>query len=237
MQFAKHDRMRRLLALGLPCVAALLLSACGGSSNIGSPTGSPATRPAATVTTTAAPATTTTAPASPPATGTTTTPVATTPASTTPAATTPVASTGPPPCVAADLTLSYLGGLGATGHGELGFELRNTGKQACKTIGFPGVQFLDRAGGTLPTIPTRTTQDFFGSVPKTELTLAPGAAASFRLGVTHGAASTAGCTTAYGLQVIPPDDTATLRTAIPNGAYECQTATVSPVAQGTSAFA
>jgi hypothetical protein len=99
------------------------------------------------------------------------------------------------------------------------------------------VQFLDSAGGALPTIPTRTTQDFFGSVPKTELTLAPGAVASFRLGVTHGAASTTGCTTAYGLQVIPPDDTATLRTAIPNGAYECQTATVSPLAQGTSAFA
>jgi hypothetical protein len=156
---------------------------------------------------------------------------------TVPATTTPASGTGTPPCRAADLALSYLGGLGATGHGELGFELRNTGTQPCSTIGFPGVQFLDRAGGTLPTISTRTTEDFFGSVPKTLLTLAPGATASFRLGVTHGAASTAGCTTAYGLQVIPPNDTVSLRTAIPNGAYECQTATVSPLAQGTSAFA
>jgi hypothetical protein len=237
MQFAKHDRMRRLLVLGLPCVAGLLISACGSSSSIGSHVASHATTAPPPVTTTAPPvATTTTAAAAPPTTATTTR-AATTPAATTPAATTPVASAGPAPCVAADLTLSYLGGLGATGHGELGFELRNTGNQACKTFGFPGVQFLDQAGGALPTIPTRTTQDFFGSVPKTELTLAPGAAASFRLGVTHGAASTAGCTTAYGLQVIPPDDTATLRTAIPNGAYECQTATVSPLAQGTSAFA
>jgi len=46
-----------------------------------------------------------------------------------------------------------------------------------------------------------------------------------------------GCTTAYGLQVIPPDDTARLRVGIVNGgAYECRTATVSPLQQGTSAF-
>ena len=68
------------------------------------------------------------------------------------------------------------------------------------------------------------------------LTVAPGATVSFRLGVTHGASSAAGCTTAHALQVIPPNDTATLRVSIPNGAYECQTATVSPLAPGTSAF-
>ena len=134
------------------------------------------------------------------------------------------------------MSLTYLGGLGATGHGELGFALRNTSSQACSTIGYPGIQFLDRSGSPLPTIPTHTTQDFFGSVPRAPLTVAPGATVSFRLGVTHGAASPAGCTTAYGLQVIPPDDTASLRTTILNGAYECQTATVSPVARGTSAF-
>ena len=66
--------------------------------------------------------------------------------------------------------------------------------------------------------------------------LTPGSSASFRLGVTHGVSSTADCTTAYGLQVIPPDDTATLRTHIPGGAYECRTATVSPLRPGTSAY-
>jgi hypothetical protein len=99
------------------------------------------------------------------------------------------------------------------------------------------VQFLDRAGKSLPTNSTRTTQDFFGSVPETKLVVAPGQSVSFRLGVTHGAASPVGCTTAYGLQVIPPDDTATLHVGIVNGgAYECRTASVSPLAQGTSAF-
>jgi hypothetical protein len=98
------------------------------------------------------------------------------------------------------------------------------------------VQFLDKSGNALPTIPTHTTRDFFGSVPRGQLTIAPGATASFRLGVTHGMTSTVGCTTAYGLQVIPPNDTATLRTSIPDGAYECQTATVSPLAQGTTAY-
>ena len=235
MEFSKHNRMRCFLALGLPCLAALLVSGCGGSSSGATHAASHATTPSVTTTTS------TTTPATTPAPPATTTTPATTHATTTPAVpaatTTPAGETGTPPCRAGDLTLSYLGGLGATGHGELGFELRNTGKQACSTTGFPGVQFLDRAGGALPTISTRTTQDFFGSVPKTQLTLAPGAAASFRLGVTHGAASAAGCTTAYGLQVIPPNDTVSLRAAIPNGAYECRTATVSPLAQGTSAYA
>jgi hypothetical protein len=230
MHFTKHGRMRRVLVVGLPGVAALLLAACGGSSSGATHTASHTTTPPAPATT---PATTPAAPT------TTTTPAATHPTTTptVPAATTTPAGAGTPPCRAADLALSYLGGLGATGHGELGFALRNTGDQACTTIGFPGVQFLDRAGGALPTIATRTTQDFVGSVPKTLLTLEPGATASFRLGVTHGAASTVGCTMAYGLQVIPPNDTVSLRTAIPNGAYECRTATVSPLAKGTSAFA
>ena len=139
-------------------------------------------------------------------------------------------------CVAADLSASYLGGQGATGHGELGFELRNTGPNPCRTYGYPGVQFVDRSGKPLPTATTRTTQDFFGSVPERHVELTPGASASFRLGVTHGAASPAGCTTAYGLSIIPPDDTASLHVAIPGGAYECATATVSPLVAGTAAF-
>jgi hypothetical protein len=133
--------------------------------------------------------------------------------------------------------VSFLGGQGATGHGELGFALRNSSSHACHTYGFPGVQFLGQAGQALPTESTRTTQDFFGSTPLARLVLQPGANASFRLGVTHGAASTTGCTTATGLQVIPPYDTSTLRIAIGNGgAYECRTATVSPLRPGNSAY-
>ena len=140
-------------------------------------------------------------------------------------------------CRGAGLALSFLGGQGATGHGELGFALRNTSSHACVTGGYPGVLFLDKAGRPLPTVPDHTTQDFFGSAPVRQLTVAPGKTVSFRLGVTHGVASTAGCRMAYGLQAIAPGDTATLRTPIANGgAYECRTATVSPLQPGDSAY-
>lgn len=138
--------------------------------------------------------------------------------------------------MAAGLALSFLGGQGATGHGELGYALKNIGRTSCRTYGFPGVQFLDRSGAALPTDSTRTTNDFFGSVPARPLVIAPGSSVSFRLGVTHGISSSAGCTTAYGLQVIAPNDTATLRVSMPQGAYECGTATVSPLAAGQSAY-
>ncbi len=221
MPLPKHLHMRIRAALILACT--LALGACGSSSQSSTsvanrqPATSPATTPAATQTSTTS--------TSPPQTAPTTTPTSTS------------SPSSSPPCTAADLALSFLGGQGATGHGELGFELRNISSSTCHTYGYPGVLFLDRAGKPLPTDSTRTTQDFFGSVPEKKIDVAPGQSVSFRLGVTHGAASPVGCTTAYGLQVIPPDDTATLHVAIVNGgAYECRTATVSPLQQGTSAF-
>ena len=158
----------------------------------------------------------------------------TTPGAVTTAVTTPTAGM---PCKATSLSLVFLGSEGATGHGELGFALRNSGTTACRTYGFPGIQFLSKSGGPLPTVPNHTTEDFFGSSPEKPLVVAPGGQVSFRLGVLHGAASPAGCVSAYGLSVIPPDDTAPLRVSIPDGATECNgTATVSPVQTGTSAF-
>jgi hypothetical protein len=218
VEFTNTCAMRRAGILAL-AAGALLAAACGSSSSGSTEPAAPAaSTPSAPATTQAAATTVAASPSTTP----------TGPASTTP--------TGPPPCRAASLSLSFLGGQGATGHGELGFALRNTGNVACSTIGYPGVQFLDQDGRALPTAPDHTTQDFFGSVPKLPLTIAPGSIASFRLGVTHGAASPVGCTTAYGLQVIPPNDTATLRITIPNGAYECRTATVSPLAAGSAAY-
>jgi hypothetical protein len=143
---------------------------------------------------------------------------------------------GAPPCRASGLALSFLGQQGATGHGELGFALRNTSASSCSTVGYPGVQFLDHAGAPLPTTPTHTTSDFFGHTDVGVLTVSPGQSVSFRLGVSHGAGSSAGCTTAGALQVIAPNDTATLRTAIPDGAAECAGTTVSPLQAGDAAF-
>jgi hypothetical protein len=140
------------------------------------------------------------------------------------------------PCRAANLSLSFLGQQGGMGHGEIGFSLRNTSAHGCRTYGYPGILFLDRHGGALPTIPHHTTNDFFGSTPAVALEIAPGRSASFRLDVGHGVATANGCATAYGLQAIPPNDTATLRTTIPNGSYECRDANVSPLRPGASAF-
>ncbi len=122
------------------------------------------------------------------------------------------------------------------GHGEIGFQLRNASGDSCRTYGYPGILFLDQQGHPLPTIPHHTTRDFFGSTRAEPLVIAPGASASFRLDVGQGVAPAHGCATAYGLQVIAPNDTATLRTTIPSGAYECKDANVSPLRAGASAY-
>ncbi len=208
--------MRRLLTPAA-LVSMLVLAACGGSSNSASTTSSSSASTSSTA----------------PVTSSTTSSSAST-ATTTATVTTTVSGT--PLCVAADLTLSFLGQQGATGHGLLGFALRNSSSHSCHTFGYPGILFLDKTGAGLPTVTTRTTRDFFGTAPEVSLTLQTGQSASFRIGVTHGMASPVGCTTAYGLQVIPPNDTSTLRTSIPGGTYECRTATLSPLRPGTSAY-
>ncbi len=139
-------------------------------------------------------------------------------------------------CRAGVLRLSFLGGRAAAGHGELGFSLRNTGTTPCSTGGYPGILFLDRSGAPLPTTPRHTTDDFFGHVALGRLAIPPGASFSFRLGVSQVAGPGAGCRTAYGLQVIAPDDTQTMRVGLPAGTSECGTTTVSPVAPGSGAF-
>jgi len=204
-------------ALLLPLV--LLLTACGSA---GGGAGSTSTSSS-----TATPA------ASVPTTTTTTTSTASTSTSTT---VTTATVSGPAPCTAAMLALSFLGQQGGMGHGEVGFQLRNTSSASCRTYGWPGIQFLAQDGSALPTIPHHVTNDFFGSNPAVPLVIAAGSSASFRLDVGHGVATSNGCATAYALQVIPPNDTATLRTSIPNGAYECRDANVSPLRAGDSAY-
>jgi len=219
--------MRRIVLLAALALAGAVLAAGCGSSG-----GTPAASTGTTTSVASQPATTTTS-----STSTSTTATATTSATTTTTTTTTTAaSSGEPPCRAAALALSFLGQQGGMGHGEIGFVLKNTSSVSCRTYGYPGIQFLDQSGHPLPTIPHHTTSDFFGSSTEVPLVIAPGGSASFRLDVGHGVATSAGCATAYALQVIPPNDTATLRTSIPNGAYECRDANVSPLRAGASAY-
>jgi hypothetical protein len=209
-------RTSGLIRLALIAAAAAALAGCGTASTTSSSldrAASGATSPASTVTTTK----TNTSP----------------PSGTTTATATPVGGLGE--CRAAQLVLSYLGGQGATGHGDLGFAMRNTGAHACHTYGYPGIQFLDRTGRRLPTIPTHSPEDFFGHSPLRGLFVAPGASVSFRLDVSHGSGAKGRCPTAAALQVIPPGDTHALTTSLTNGAYECGHAVVSPLQARVSA--
>lgn len=205
--------MKHPAALVLGLAAALGLTACGSSTRTVIHNAAP---PASTSGRTTSGNPSTTGPATP--------------------AVTTTSALSTPACVAADLTLKFLGQQGAAGHGELGFALENTSHTACHTYGYPGVLFLDSHGAGLRTIPQHTVIDYFGHSRELELTIQPGDEASFRLGVTHGAVPGSVCTTAAALQVIPPDDTATLRITIPSGAYECGDVTVSPLQSGSSAY-
>lgn len=132
-------------------------------------------------------------------------------------------------CRAAELVLSYLGGQGATGHGELSFGLRNTARRPCHARGYPRVRLLDRAGRPLSIVPVHSTQDFFGHSPLRALTVAPQASISFRLDVSHGSGSPGVCPMAAAISVTLPGDLRALSTAIINGAYACDHAILSPL--------
>lgn len=211
-------------ALTLLCVLALpcLLAACGSNAHPAADTGGRTT-----VTRTI--------------TRKSSTPTSTTSTRTTSTSTPTTTSTTPQPaasqCVAADLGLSFLGGNGATGHVLLSFALRNTSSESCRTGGYPGVLFLDGSGHGLPTHPDHTTTDIAGHTTLRELTVAPGGSVSFRLVTTDIGAGggNGGCVRATALQVIAPNDTATMRVGLHSGVFECQgKVTVSPVQAGAN---
>jgi Protein of unknown function (DUF4232) len=216
----------RTAAPALAAVVAVLIAGCGSSGS--STHAAPATK---TVTHTVTSGHHTTSGAETAASSTTTS----TSAAPTPSVRT--TSAGLSICRAAGVKITYLGGQGATGHGLLGFAMQNTGSAGCTTVGYPGIQFLSKGGAALPTRDIRTTTDFFGTTTLARLTVTSGQSVSFRLGVSHGAATKQACVTAGYLQVIPPNDTSTVRIAIPGGVYECGGAvTVSPMQPGDSAY-
>jgi hypothetical protein len=215
-------RSRRSVLTAAAAVAgALVLAACGGSSNTSDQTGGHQSTVTVTVT---RPGTTTTP-------ATTTGPLTNTTATrTTP--TKPVANA----CAASDLTPVYLGSNGAAGTIVLGFALKNTGTSTCHTYGWPGVQFLSSSGAALPTGAVRTTGDVVGSTPANVLTLAPGEEASFRLVTSDMGPNGSSCPTAADLQIYAPDDTVKMKVSV-SGVAACGKATLSPLMPGNSAFA
>ena len=96
---------------------------------------------------------------------------------------TPPQSAGAPHttgCSSSQLTLSYAGTEGATGHLELHVAVRNSSQTACRLRGYPGARLLDGAGRALPLRVGRRD----GFFPDTEahpraVALKPGASAHF----------------------------------------------------------
>jgi hypothetical protein len=141
-------------------------------------------------------------------------------------------------CTAADLTAAAVPPNGATGTVVLGFTLKNTSAQACGTYGWPGIAFVDAAGSAVATQSTRTTADILGSTPPIRFTLPPAGEASFRITVhdSNDQGGEAGCGSYRTVQIIAPDDTATMRVTLPDGPAEvCGAAAISPLEPGTSA--
>jgi hypothetical protein len=187
------------------------------------------TTPTQTQTTTGAITTTTT-------TGTTTTGTSTT-GTTGGSSIPPSASGGSTECVAADLKPSFLGTNGAAGTIAVGFALTNVSSSTCTTYGWPGVLLLSSTDQALPTNAVRSSSDLLGATPASNISLAPGQKASFRIIASDFASgSTASCPSATALQIIAPNDTATLKVTISGGIPACGRATLSPMMVGTSAW-
>ena len=211
--------MRRSVFTATAAVAAgLVIAACGGSSNTAD-----TTQPTVTINHTVTEPATQTQTQTRPLTDTTATNTTTTPHASGAA------------CTSSDLTPAYLGSNGGGGAIVLGFALKNTGSATCHTYGWPGVQFLDSSGKKLPTTGFKTTSDKLGDTHATVLTLKPGEEASFRIVASDIASGGGSCPTTSGLQIYPPDDTATVKVSLP-GIEACSNITWSPLLPGTSAF-
>jgi hypothetical protein len=222
-----------------------VIAACGSSS----PTSDQSGGRGQVTTVTAPPQTvveTVTTPTQTTTTGTTTTGTTTTGTTTTGTSTTsttggssipPSASGGSTECVAADLKPSFLGTNGAAGTIAVGFALTNISSSTCTTYGWPGVLLLSSTDQALPTNAVRSSSDLLGSTPASNISLAPGQKASFRMIASDFASgNTASCPDATDLQIIAPNDTATLKVAISGGIPACGRATLSPMMVGTSAW-
>jgi len=79
-----------------------------------------------------------------------TTPVGGAPTSSTTISGSPSSAGLPPPCQAADFTLSIYGGDGAAGSAFTGLELTNSRETPCQLPGSPVVTWLDGVGQPLP---------------------------------------------------------------------------------------
>jgi hypothetical protein len=247
-----HQRMRRL-SVGALLAVALGVAACG-STNTAQPVSTSPSAGAGTAsvapqgpsgTTASIPATDT---ASTTALTATATPTVTRPTTSAPVTVTTETITAPDSggagftststatsqCVADDLSASAVPPNSAPGETVLGFTLTNTSSRACESGAYPGIGLITASGSVDDVSTTRSTGDDLGSTPVVRIDLEPGQAMSFRITLRDaGSGSGAGCGSYTGVQIIAPNDTATIRTTLPDGPVQsCGGVGVSPVEPG-----
>ena len=178
----------RGMLVGTGLVAAVLLTACQGSSGA---SGGPSSSLSVSSTTSAPATTTSTVPAG----GATTQPGG-------------GSSGGTSECKAGNLKLSIGSGDAAAGHFYVPIVFTNTGSTTCLMRGFPGVSYVTGDNGSQVGAPAQRTGSIGSSV-----TLAPNAVASSVVTVTDVAvfdASSCQPTSVRGFRVYAPDDTASM---------------------------
>jgi Protein of unknown function (DUF4232) len=128
----------------------------------------------------------------------------------------------PTACVTSQLTLTYTGTQGATGHLEATFALRNVSGRSCTLHGYPGAQLLDAAGHTLPTR-LKQGKGFFPDtlLAPRQVVLRPGDDARFGLGFADNNEYVGGrpCRSAAWLKSAPPHAAGALRVALTGGEH------------------
>jgi hypothetical protein len=214
--------VRRIRAVLFAGAAGLALTACGGSTTAAPPPSSSTTSKA--TTTTAEPATTaptTTIPAT--TAGTTAAPTTTAAPSTTVSPTTVATTTvAPPPttsailtaCEPSQLNINLSGGQAAAGTEYYGFNVVNISQQACPLGGYFGVSIYNPAGSLVSSSDYRDSAG--SSSAPAAVNLAPGATASFSVGLGGAQPPTgAACPSAGSFHLIPPNAATDVQVSVP----------------------
>ncbi len=143
----------------LAAALATLLASCTGTPSVQTPSGSPHSTPS--------PPAPSIAPSALPSPSPTEAPTAQ------PSA--PIPTANEPTCTGAQLQIAYWPALsgGAAGNAAISLAVWNRGARPCKLRGWPTLQFLNKAGGLVPTHWVETTSTFSGSARDVAVSLIP----------------------------------------------------------------
>jgi hypothetical protein len=111
-----------------------------------------------------------------------------------------VAGRAVPLCPTSQLHVSVVRVTGATSHRYWDLRLQNSGTSACRLEGYPGVGLLNRSGGLIP-----INVDRVRGFPVRSVTVPSGGRGYFTFTYVVGGPCGSRTFSAYGIQIIPPD--------------------------------